>query len=308
MANRRPSGGSKSRFEQIADEPGIGMNNDGTLNVVGFDESYAPGGENYQGADGSESSNPPQAADGVARPISRLHIPMRRPEDVKPFLGSPSHYVEGRSAYCLANSWMAENGLPELVRLTLETSPALQRPVLLEGFFEREVELGDRGRHSQTDLLALLGVDGTLVVMSVEGKVDEAFGKLVEKEMSNPTPLKAARVRRLAQELGLSLEQAMPLRYQLIHRTAAAISEARRFHSSTAVMMVHSFDARDSGFGDYGRFAEALGFGGIEPTVTIGPKLIGGINLFLGWTADRPSNEGFSIVGRRKTDEGFFDE
>ena len=44
----------------------------------------------------------------------------------KPHLGSPDHYQEGYSAYCLANSWMTENEIPELVRLTLDTAPALQ--------------------------------------------------------------------------------------------------------------------------------------------------------------------------------------
>lgn len=35
---------SLSRWEILAREPGIGMDNDGNLNIVGFDEDYAPGG------------------------------------------------------------------------------------------------------------------------------------------------------------------------------------------------------------------------------------------------------------------------
>ncbi len=35
---------AKTRFEQIANEPGIGMGADGKLNITGFDKNYAPGG------------------------------------------------------------------------------------------------------------------------------------------------------------------------------------------------------------------------------------------------------------------------
>ena len=144
MSDDRKLDRPKTRFEQIAEEPGIGMDNDGNLNVVGFDPALAA----------------PQ--DGVGRPIRRLHVPLKKPEDVMPHLGSPGHYREGRSAYCLANAWMTENNLPELVRLTLDTAPTLGDATLLEGFFEREVSLQDGARHSQTDLLCLLNINQEL--------------------------------------------------------------------------------------------------------------------------------------------------
>lgn len=272
-----------------AEEPGIGMNNDGGSNEIGFDPDLS--------VDHRAGSR-----------ISRLHVPAMKPEDVIPHLGKPSHYRSGRSAYCLANSWMRENDLPELVRLTLDTAPALTGANLIEGFFERECSLRDGGRHSQTDLLALLSAGNNLVVMSVEGKVDEPFGELVNDELKAPTPLKKARIERLSGLLCLSTEAAEPLRYQLIHRTAAAIYEAQRFHAQTAVMMVHSFDGGDAGAIDYRRFAEALGFEGANPTFTVGPKTFGGVELYLGWTADRASDEGYAIRDRRKTDETFHDE
>lgn len=275
MSDKRDAEVARSRFDLLAEEPGIGMNNDGELNIIGFDQAY--------GVDHRMGSK-----------ISRLHVPMVRPEDVIPHLGKPTHYRPGRSAYCLANSWMTQNDLPELVRLTLDTAPALASATLIEGFFERECSLGDGGRHSQTDLLALLSVGGSLVVMSVEGKVDEPFGELVGDELRKPTPLKKARIERLSDFFELSPAIAETLRYQLIHRTAAAIYEAQRFHARTAVMMVHSFDSGDAGADDYRRFAEALDLPRAEPTFTVGPKLIGGIELYLGWTADRASNEGFT--------------
>ena len=139
MSEDRKEQVAQSRFAMLANEPGIGMNNEGELNVVGFDPACM---DHYAGSS-----------------ISRLHVPVTRPEDVIPHLGKPCHYREGRSAYCLANSWTVENNLPELIRLTLDTAPALAGANLIEGFFERECSLGDGGRHSQTDLLALLSVD-----------------------------------------------------------------------------------------------------------------------------------------------------
>ena len=168
---------------------------------------------------------------------------------------------------------MAENDIPELVRLTLDTVPALQKAVLLEVFLEREVSLGDGARNSQTDLLCLLSIKKQLVVMSVEGKVREPFGNIVAKEHETASAFKKSHIERLAQVLGLSLEDAKPLRYQLIHRTAAAIFEAKRFHSRTAVMMVHSFDPADAGFADYRLFANAIGFRDVEPLTPLVPSL-----------------------------------
>ncbi len=62
---------------------------------------------------------------GAMRGISQLHLPMRRPEDVIPYLGSPGHWRDGRSAKLVAESWFAAKdrpelyGLPEMVRVTL---------------------------------------------------------------------------------------------------------------------------------------------------------------------------------------------
>ena len=280
---------SKPKTGQISKAPDLGLDDGGHPDIGDFSPIATP-------------------RDGEGRLIRRLHVPLKSPEDVKPHLGSPGHYKEGYSAFCLVNGWMADNDIPELVRLTLDTVPALQHAILLEGFLEREVSLGDGARNSQTDLLCLLGINKQLVVMSVEGKVREPFGNLVAKELETASDFKKSRIKRLAQVLGLSLEEAKPLRYQLIHRTAAAIFEAQRFHSQTAIMMVHSYDPADAGFVDYRRFAEAIGFGDTEPTFTVGPQSFDDVSLYLGWTADCPSSEGCIIVDRRKTDEHFFEE
>ncbi len=95
--------------------------------------------------------------------------------------------------------------------------------------------------------------------------------------------------------------------YQLLHRTASAIYEARRYRAEVAVMMVHSFDPHDPGFEDFARFAVAMGIPDAAATRVVGPVTRDGVAIYLGWTADRPSNEGYEVVDGRKTDAGFFE-
>ena len=101
------------------------------------------------------------------REISQLHLPMRRPEDVIPYLGSPSHWRDGRSAKLVAESCFAAKyrpelyGLPEMVRVTLDRCPPdrasrFAEAELVDGFLERCIELGDGSTPSQADVLAIL--------------------------------------------------------------------------------------------------------------------------------------------------------
>ncbi|MFU8881858.1 MAG: DUF6946 family protein [Rhodobacterales bacterium] len=49
------------------------------------------------------------------------------------------------------------------------------------------------------------------------------------------------------------------LRYQLFHRTAAAVTEARRFHRPVAAMIVQSFAPDHRWFADYAAFCALFG-------------------------------------------------
>jgi hypothetical protein len=72
------------------------------------------------------------------------------------------------------------------------------------------------------------------------------------------------------------------LRYQLFHRTASAIIEARRFRARDAVMIVHSFSDTDAGFDDYKAFAELFGMqAGIGELLFIGER--NNTRLHIGW-------------------------
>ena len=100
---------------------------------------------------------------------------------------------------------------------------------LIEGFFEKETDLRSRGRPSQTDLLALIGDGEGFAVLGVEGKVDEPFGPLVSEWLTEASANKRARLSVLQETLGLADHNVSNLRYQLLHRTTAAIYEAQRY-------------------------------------------------------------------------------
>jgi hypothetical protein len=160
------------------------------------------------------------------------------------------------------------------------------------------------------NVLAILQLPDEMAVMAVEGKVDESFGPLVSEWLREAAlaSKKPARLKRLAQTLDIDQSGCENLRYQLLHRTASALYEARRYHAKVAIMMVHSFDPEDRGFEDFARLSIAMGMGKAVATRLVGPVSRDGIDLYLGWTADRPSNEGYMVIDGRKTDAGFFDD
>lgn len=249
------------------------------------------------------------------REISQLHLPIKRPEDVIPYLGSPGHWRDGRSAKLIAESWFAADGLPEMVRVTLGRCPPDQvsrfaGAELVDAFLERCTELGDGSTPSQTDVLAILRLPDEIAVMAIEGKVDESFGPVTSEWLGEAasTSKKPARLKRLAQTLCIDVSTCKTLRYQLLHRTASALYEAHRYHAKVAIMMVHSFDPNDPGVKDFAELSIAMGMPKAGATRLVGPVSREGVDLYLGWTADRPSNEGYSVVDGRKTDACFFED
>lgn len=218
---------------------------------------------------------------------SRLHVPVRSPRDVIPFLArGESHWREGYSAHALATTWMAQPGLPRSVRQLLDTSERFAGAELVDGFFERQTELGDgRRRASQTDLLALLRVRDTLAVMAVEAKVEEPFGDPIG-DQAHLTEGQRGRLAWLAAFLGMSGQPLGHLRYQLFHRAAAAVIEAERHASATALLLVQSFSQRRTGFADFAAFAAALGFGTPQPMQITASKRIRDVDFSMAWLAD----------------------
>jgi hypothetical protein len=216
---------------------------------------------------------------------------IRQPEDVKPFLAKPElHWKPGYSACELARSWVGADGIPAPVRAVLDTCPDYKDAHLIEGFFEREVDLRSRGRPSQTDLLAFMHTAAGYAVLAVEGKAEEPFGQLV-REWNDGSPGKVRRLTVLCDVLGLDPASVGSLRYQLFHRAASAIFEAERYRCGHALLLVHSFSGRRTSFADFAAFAEALGCP-VQVGQVSTPKSCNGVALRLAWVADNVSVAG----------------
>jgi hypothetical protein len=208
--------------------------------------------------------------------------PLGSPHDARAYLADPiKHWQPGYSAFELAHSWIGADGIPPDVQAVLDTCGVFAGCRLVEGLFEREVELGTPGRSSQTDVLTLVELTtGGYGVVAVEGKAREPFGEIVSAW--NTSAGKDARLGDLCRQLGIAKEHATSLRYQLLHRTVSALREARRYGAPEALMLVHSFDPADSSFGDYQAFAAALGLS-VEIGAVSNAIDRDGIALRLGW-------------------------
>ena len=204
-----------------------------------------------------------------------------RPEDVIPHLAKGrGDWKKGCSAYELAHSWVAANGVPRSVRTVLDGDPTFCGAEPIEGFFERNVDLGTPGRPSQTDLLLLVKLQSGYGVIAIEGKVEEPFGPLVA-EWNDRSGGRIRRLARLCETLGLAPEDVSHLRYQLLHRTASAVYEARRYHCQQAAMLVHSFSRTGASLDDFADFAAAMGLPPVRPGRMSPPKVCEGVHLRL---------------------------
>lgn len=218
----------------------------------------------------------------------RLSLPMRGPEEVRPHLGKQYHWKPGHSAQAVAYSWFKAGSIPARVATVLDQVAWFKGATLVDAFLERKTDLRDGcGAASQTDLLAIVTADGgrDLAIVAVEAKVREPFGKLVS-EWLDGSARKEVRLTRLCELFRISREDALPLRYQLLHRAAAAIYEAERYRRDVAAFVVQSFCPDATGMTDFVAFANALGFTGAGRDQMTDGRKFGSVVLLLGWAAD----------------------
>jgi hypothetical protein len=240
--------------------------------------------------------------------VGEIVVPTQSAEDWRHLLGDPEkHWRTRYSAKALAFCWEAAKGdFPPSVRKVFDhdAPDAFRRVELLLAKPEHRVALPGRGYPSQTDLFVLAKSGDDLVSIAVEGKVSEPFDLLVLEWLTRPTrtaerdadvdaddaapsqprPGKLQRLECLCEMLGIDRDAAEQVRYQLVHRTAAALIEATRFNTRHAVMLVHSFSQQKppEWFDDYQRFA-SLTETRVAPNAVAHVGKRKGIELYLGW-------------------------
>jgi hypothetical protein len=217
--------------------------------------------------------------------MSKIYIPASNAEQWAQFLAEPvKHWRTGYSARTLAYSWQEAAGFPSEVEAVLKACPTFQTIELLLAIPEHRVPLPGGSRSSQNDIWALARSDEGLVSIAVEGKVEETFDRTLAEWLTDSSPGKAARLVYLQEQLSLSGVVPTEVRYQLLHRAASAVIEAKRFSASQAIMLVHSFSPASSWFADYAAFAAILGVTAkVNCVHSAGNR--GGVELYLAWVA-----------------------
>lgn len=211
-------------------------------------------------------------------------------------LHSARHWKAGHSAMEMARAWHHAQAFPPAVAEVLARGP-FGTLVVERGIAECLTEVPGAGRPSHTDLMVEARGPAGRVVIGVEAKVREAFGPRVDawlnkEEPGRPRSNKELRLRGLCAELGLGPEAAttLALRYQLLHRSWAALAHAKETGARAAVLLVHSLaDGEDEdNLADYRAFTRALGFVAADLTAPMYLGVRGGLPFWGAWVCDRP--------------------
>ena len=218
--------------------------------------------------------------------MNKIFVPTNNPEDWKPLLAEPEkHWKTGYSAKALAYSWEEANDFPESVKkVFISSGIALFNNVeLLLAFPEYQVPLPGGSRPSQNDIFVLAKGNDQLISITVEGKVSEPFGDTIAEWRKDDSAGKRKRLKFLLEELELEdNEEINTIRYQLLHRTASALIEAKKFGAQNALMLVHSFSQSHEWFSDYSQLLALFGLNAQTDSLAFAGN-INAIDLYFGW-------------------------
>ncbi|MCP4538321.1 MAG: hypothetical protein GY832_14385 [Chloroflexi bacterium] len=217
--------------------------------------------------------------------MKRIFIASTQPTDWKRLLADPEkQWRTGFSAKSLAHCWEDTDNFPqEIARLFVESNIlAFQGIKVLLILPEYKVPLAGGRRPSHNDIFVLAKAQEQLISITVEGKVSESFGPTLKQWNAKASKGKMRRLAFLKEQLGLSQDLSLHIRYQLLHRTASAVIEAQKFNAKSAVMLVHSFSQNEEGFEDYQAFLNLFDVTA-EPNQLVSAKHTQGIDLYCGW-------------------------
>ena len=208
-----------------------------------------------------------------------------KPEDWRQFLKNEGHWKTGHSAKALAYCWYEADNFPECISSVISQVPEFKNIEPLIAIPEHKVKLTpENGHPSQTDIWVLARVGSDLISIAVEGKVSENFGETIQKWRENESDGKKERLQFLCKELELNYPPQDDLYYQLFHRTASSIIEAKHLRAKYAITLIHSFSQEDEHFFEYKKFVSLFK---TENEITIGKMTpagnVSGIDLYFAW-------------------------
>ena len=201
------------------------------------------------------------------------------------------------SAFETAVSWETASrqpcGLPEPIS-ELFRGTIFGEPTLLLAIAEHKVPLDGGRADSQCDVWALVDTPSGGVSLSVEAKANETFGQgneslkdwLVAGGSERSHRNREDRWKHIVKHLPDAAAGAYSLvPYQLLHRCAAAVIEARRFRLPSAAFVVQSFEAPSESFAAFAGFCQAINLKAERKNMCV--SQVGETRLSIGW-ADCP--------------------
>jgi uncharacterized protein DUF6946 len=226
--------------------------------------------------------------------MNRLHIATRGIASWRERLANPElHWQRKFSAFETAVSWEfasnSKSGLPGPIDKLFRESD-YGEPTLISAVAEHKVDLPGGTAASQSDVWAVVKTTAGMLSLTVEAKASESFGDeilerwLVAGETEESISNRKKRWEYIRSHLPKS-DFFPQVRYQMLHRCAASVMEAKRFGFLHAAFVVQAFNTPAKSFQDYVLFCEALQVpaarGGMAMTS------MEGISLSIGW-ADCP--------------------
>jgi hypothetical protein len=218
--------------------------------------------------------------------MNRLCISTRGIGSWRERLADPDgQWRRGFSAFETAVSWELasknKSGLPKQIETVFRIG-GFGDPLLIFAIAEHKVDLHGKGPASQSDVWAIVNTAAGMVSLTVEAKAKEAFGNeilngwLVGETNENRT----RRWEHIRSHLPLS-NSFHPVRYQILHRCAASVMEAKRLHFQHAAFIVQAFDAPTKSFQDYSIFCKALNI--VAARGHMARTSVDNISLSIGW-------------------------
>ena len=199
--------------------------------------------------------------------MSHLCISTRGISSWRERLAAPDHQWKRRySAFETAVSWelasKSKSGIPAPVGKLFRDSD-YDDPVLIFAVAEHKVELPGGNAASQSDVWGVVKTIQGMLSLTVEAKANEAFGDdVVAKWLAAGKTVESKKNRESRLDYILSnlppSEFFLQVRYQIVHRCAASVIEAKRFGFQHAAFVVQSFNSPEESFQDYAVFCHAL--------------------------------------------------
>lgn len=220
--------------------------------------------------------------------MSRLFTSTRGLCSWRDRLASPDRqWKREYSAFETAVSWEAASssasGLPQELELLLAAT--FDNPILLLAVAEHKVDLPGGKAASQSDVWALINTTAGLLSLTVEAKALESFGNETLEGWLVGTSKQSTKNRKDRWEYVRAnlptVETYSEIRYQMLHRCAAAVIEAKRLGTSHAAFVVQAFNTPETGFREFEKLCSALKLPAARGRLAT--TTADGISLSIGW-------------------------